>query len=187
MCTPEAYVILTIASAATSYAASSAAANAQEAAAQQSYDLTKANAEQSAMNQYRQIRQRQAQENEKSAQEIQEVSRRALKARSTAMVQAAEKGVSGRNIADLFQDFERQESEYRNISLRNRAFRELAYDDQLEAVRLGTQSRIINALPAPVAKPSFIATALKVGGQIAGGLNDFQDPDPAQGVPQETG
>ena len=187
MCTPTAFVALTIASGIASYSAARASANAQEAAAQQSYDLNKANAEQSAMNQYRQIRQRQAQENEKSAQEIQEVSRRALKARSTAMVQAAEKGVSGRNIADLFQDFERQESEYRNISLRNRAFRELAYDDQLEAVRLGTQSRIINALPAPVAKPSLIATALKIGGQIAGGVGDFQDPDPAQGVPQGTG
>ena len=178
MCTPTAFIALTIAQGAASSAGARATASAQEAAAQQSYDLNKANAEQSAMNQYRQIRQRQAQENEKSAQEIQEVSRRALKARSTAMVQAAEKGVSGRNIADLFQDFERQESEYRNISLRNRAFREMAYDDQLEAVRLGTQSRIINALPAPVAKPSFIATALRVGGQIAGGIGDFQDPNP---------
>ncbi len=187
MCTPEAFIALTIAQGAASYAGASANARAQEAAAKQSYDLTKANAEQSAMNQYRQIRQRQAQENEKSAQEIQEVSRRALKARSTAMVQAAEKGVSGRNIADLFQDFERQESEYRNISLRNRAFRELAYDDQLEAVRLGTQSRIINALPTPVAKPSLIATALKIGGQIAGGLGDFKDPDSSYpAVPEDT-
>ena len=71
MCTPEAFIALTIAQGAASYAGARATASAQEAAAQQSYDLTKANAEQSAMNQYRQIRQRQAQENEKSAQEFQ--------------------------------------------------------------------------------------------------------------------
>ena len=177
MCTPEAYIALTIASAATSYASASASAKGQ----QKQYEYNAELAEQSSRNQYNQIRQRQAQENEKSSQEISEVSRRALKARSTAMVQAAEKGVGGRNIQDLFQDFERQESEYRNISLRNRAFRELAYEDQLESIRLGTQSRIINALPTQ-AKPSFLGTALKIGGQIAGGLGDFNDPDPEREI-----
>lgn len=173
MCTPDAFIALTIASGAASYASARSSAVGQ----QKQYEYNAQLAEQSARNQYNQIRQRQAQENEKSSQEISEVSRRALKARSTAMVQAAEKGVGGRNIQDLLQDFERQESEYRNISLRNRAFRELAYEDQLESIRLGTQSRIINALPTQ-AKPSFLGTALKIGGQIAGGLGDFDDPDP---------
>ena len=173
LATKEALVVSTIASAAVSYAGASATARAE----QKQFDYNAQLAEQSARNQYNQIRQRQAQENEKSSQEISEVSRRALKARSTAMVQAAEKGVGGRNIQDLLQDFERQESEYRNISLRNRAFRELAYEDQLESIRLGTQSRIINALPTQ-AKPSLIGTALKIGGTLLRDFNDFNDPDP---------
>ena len=177
MCTPEAFIVMTIAQGAASYASASATAKTQ----QQQYEYNAQLAEQSARNQYNQIRQRQAQENEKSSQEISEVSKRALKARSVAMVQAAEKGVSGRNIQDLLQDYERQESEYRNISLRNRAYRELAYEDQLESIRLGTQSRIINAMPTQ-AKPSFLGTALKIGGQLAVGLNDFDDPDPFKEV-----
>ena len=177
LATKEALVVSTIASAAVSYAGASATARAE----QKQFDYNAQLAEQSARNQYNQIRQRQAQENEKSSQEISEVSRRALKARSTAMVQAAEKGVGGRNIQDLLQDFERQESEYRNISLRNRAFRELAYEDQLESIRLGTQSRIINALPTQ-AKPSLIGTALRIGGSLAGQLNDFNDPDPEREI-----
>lgn len=173
----EALVASTIASAAVSYAGASASARSQ----QKQFDYNAQLAEQSARNQYNQIRQRQAQEDAKTTQEISEVSRRALKARSIAMVQAAERGIGGRNIQDLFQDFERQEAEYRVNSRKNQAYRNLAFEDQLNAIRLGTQSRIINALPTQ-AKPSIIGTALKIGGSLLRDFNDFDDPDPNREV-----
>ena len=115
-------------------------------------------------NQTRQARQRQVQEREAAASEINEVYREARKRVATAQVAGAEAGVAGGSLQALINDFHRQQLEFGTNVNRNLEFRENNIEDQLESVRLGTQANIENLQFMPAQRPSYLGAALRIAG-----------------------
>ena len=132
-------------------------------------------------NQTRQARERQIQEREAAANEINEVYREARKRVATAQAAGAEAGVAGGSLQALINDFHRQQLEFGTNVNRNLEFRENNIEDQLESVRLGAQANIENLQFMPAERPSFLGAALRIGSGALGAYGKFKQnwgPDP---------
>ena len=144
-------------------------------------------------NQTRQARERQIQEREAAANEINEVYREARKRVATAQAAGAEAGVAGGSLQALINDFHRQQLEFGTNVNRNLEFRENNIEDQLESVRLGAQANIENLQFMPAARPSFLGAALRIGSAGLGAYNQYMTniggwgPAPNTGVFGSTG
>ena len=144
-------------------------------------------------NQTRQARERQLQEREAAANEINEVYREARKRVATAQAAGAEAGVAGGSLQALINDFHRQQLEFGTNVNRNLEFRENNIEDQLESVRLGAQANIENLQFMPAARPSFLGAALRIGSAGLGAYNQYMTniggwgPAPNTGVFGSTG
>lgn len=123
-------------------------------------------ANESFLQQARQVNYRLQEEDEKASQDIQQVQREAAQARATARVSAGEAGVSGLSVENLFADFYRQEAAYRDSVRRNRQFGRLQAKEDIKGLRAQAQGRIASLrpyLPEPVVRPNFMGTALEIG------------------------
>ena len=139
-------------------------------------------------NQSRQARERQLQEREAAANEINAVYRESRKRIATAQVAGSEAGVAGGSLQALLNDFHRQHLEFGTNVHRNLEFREDNIEDQLESVRLGAQANIENLQFMPAARPSFLGAALRIGSAGLGAYNQYMTntggwgPSPGAGV-----
>lgn len=134
-------------------------------------------------NQTRQARDRQLQMREAAANEINEVYRESRKRVSTAQVAGAEGGVAGASLQALINDMHRQNLEFGMTTRRNLEFQENNIEDQLEAVRIGTQGQIESLQFMPAAKPSFLGAALRIGAGAFSAYSQFnQNWGPAPGA-----
>lgn len=122
------------------------------------------------------------QEREAAADEISRVSSEGRKAASLAQLSAAERGVSGQGIDQIYADFESQELRYQTQVERSLSYREDAIRRNLEAARMGAQADINNLQFMPRSGPNLLAGALQVGGAAFGAYQNasFQGPNPNQ-------
>ena len=149
-------------------------ASAQNAMMEQRQRLGTESALANFANQTRQARDRQIQQREAAAQQINEVYRESRKRISTAQVAGAEGGVAGASLQALINDFHRQNLEFGTDTRRNLQFAEANIEDQLESARIGAQANIQNLQFMPAARPSFLGAALRIGGAGLGAYQQYQ-------------
>tara|TARA_R100001082_G_scaffold77065_1_gene44937 strand:- start:4843 stop:5472 length:630 start_codon:yes stop_codon:yes gene_type:complete len=153
-------------------AASYTAGRRQARASRRAYAASSASATSAAQRQFGYGRKQQAQEFEKMAEEIQNVSRERKIKQSTLSTSAMESGITGQSFNQLLDDFERQELEFQTNSERNFDIFSDNLEDQFHEVSIGTRDRIENLRSKVIAPPSFLATALQIG---TGALNAYQN------------
>ena len=131
-------------------------------------------------NQVRQASVRISQEQEAAADEIGKVASEGRKAAALAGLSAAERGVTGQSVDQIFNDFEAQELRYQTQVRRSLSFRQQAIRDNLEQARRGMQSNIMNLQFMPRTGPNLLAGALQIAGQAYGAYENyrFRGPDP---------
>tara|TARA_Y100000114_G_scaffold117177_1_gene111541 strand:- start:1615 stop:2232 length:618 start_codon:yes stop_codon:yes gene_type:complete len=136
-------------------------------------------------NQARQASARERQEEEAAADEIGKVASEGRKAAALASLSAAERGVTGQGIDQIFNDFEAQELRYQTQVRRSLSFRQQAIRDNLEQARRGAQANIMNLQFMPRTGPNLLAGALQIAGQAYGTYNQFrfQGPSPRTTAP----
>ena len=123
-------------------------------------------AQESYLQQAQQVNLRQQQEGEKASQAIQSTQVDALQAKATARVAAGESGVSGLSVENLLADFDRQNAIYRGSVRRNLEFSRQQSQEDIKGLRAQAEGRyqeIQPYLPEPIARPSFLGTALSIG------------------------
>lgn len=177
---------LSAATTAMSFIGQSQQASAQNAMMEQRQQLGTARALANYANQTRQARDRQLQMREAAANEINEVYRESRKRVSTAQVVGAEGGIAGASLQALINDMHRQNLEFGTATRRNLEFQENNIEDQLEAVRSGTQGQIESLQFMPAAKPSFLGAALRIGSGALSAYGQFNQnfgPAPDAGTP----
>ena len=162
-------------------------ASAQNAMMEQRQRLGTASALANYANQTRQARDRQIQQREAAAQQINEVYRESRKRISTARVAGAEGGVSGSSLQALINDFHRQNLEFGTDTRRNLQFAEANIEDQLESARIGAQANIQNLQFMPAERPSFLGAALRIGGAGLGAYTQYRTNIVGWGPAPDTG
>ena len=191
MCDPASMAIasfaVTGASTAASFYGQQQQADAQDAFNRQRQQTGTSRALANYANQTRQARERQIQEREAAANEINEVYREARKRVATAQVAADDSGVQGGSLQALINDFNRQQLEFGTNVNRNLEFRENNIEDQLESVRLGAQANIENLQFMPAARPSFLGAALRIGSAGLGAYNQYMTNTGQWGPSPDTG
>tara|TARA_R100001510_G_C7652422_1_gene210249 strand:- start:485 stop:1090 length:606 start_codon:yes stop_codon:yes gene_type:complete len=153
------------------------AARAQSKASRRAYELGSERAIAAFSRQTLQSQERQQQEEEKIANEINAIVQERISRQSTLETSAGESGVAGQTLELLLQDFERQETEYRINASRSFDYFSDNMADQLEEVRLGTRDRIENMAAQIKPRPSSLTTALQIGGGV---LNAYSQSGLAQ-------
>lgn len=142
----------------------------QQAKAQSAYQRQASIAEQQrALQEQRAIRMRQGQEQEATNREINEMSKKAREAVSTAQVSAGEAGVSGLSVDALLQDYENQSLAYNMGLTRQQEMRDVQTGLALTDAGFRTVNRQIG-INQPVRKPSFLEGGL---GVASSGLSGF--------------
>jgi hypothetical protein len=149
-------------------------ADAQNEMAARRQELGTARALENYANQTRQARDRQLQEREAAAHEINTVHREARRRIATAQVAAGEGGVAGASLTHLMNDFHRKDLEFATNVNRNLQFREANIEDQLESIRSGTQGQIENLMYMPTPGPSFLGAALRIGSSALGAYGQYK-------------
>jgi uncharacterized protein HemX len=143
----------------------------QQAKAQSAYQRQASIAErQRALQEQRSIRMRQGQEQEATNREINEMSKKAREAVSTAQVSAGESGVSGLSVDALLQDYENQSLAYNMGLTRQQEMRDVQTGLALTDAGFRTVSNQIG-INRPVSKPSFLEGALSVA---SSGLSGYR-------------
>ena len=117
----------------------------------------------------RSIRIRQAQEQEATAREIGEVSKKAREAMATATVSAGESGVAGLSVDALLDDYTRQEATYRMGVTRQQEMKDLQTGLALTDAGFRSQNRLID-INRPINRPSFLTGAVNVASSGLSGL-----------------
>jgi len=118
----------------------------------------------------RSIRIRQAQEQEATAREIGEVSKKAREAMATATVSAGESGVAGLSVDALLDDYVRQEATYRMGVTRQQEMKDLQTGLALTDAGFRSQNRLID-INRPINRPSFLTGAVNVA---SSGLSGYR-------------
>jgi len=122
----------------------------------------------------RSARMRQAQEQEATAREIGEVSKKAREAMATASVSAGESGVAGLSVDALLDDYVRQEADYRMGVTRQQEMKNLQTELALTDAGLRSQNRLID-INRPINRPSFLTGAMNVASSaISGGRTGLE-------------
>lgn len=169
MCDPVSLGVASLALGATT-AGASFMGQRQQAKAQSAYQRQASIAEQQrALQEQRAIRMRQGQEQEATNREINEMSKKAREAVSTAQVSAGEAGVSGLSVDALLQDYENQSLAYNMGLTRQQEMRDVQTGLALTDAGFRTVNRQIG-INQPVRKPSFLEGGL---GVASSGLSGF--------------
>ena len=113
---------------------------------------------------------RQAQEQEATARELEQVSRKSQEALARARVSAGEAGVAGASVQALMDDYTRQEAGYRSALARQQELSAVGTQLGLEQAGLASQQRLIS-IQQPIDRPSFLTAGL---GAISGGLSGYR-------------
>jgi hypothetical protein len=117
-----------------------------------------------ARNQYEQLSERETQERERTAANIDSIGREATRASGLARTAAGESGVTGASVGALEQDIRRQESRGTLAAQRSLTFNARQLEAQRRATRSQTQGRILQTTPDPVNRPDYFGAALRIGG-----------------------
>ena len=115
---------------------------------------------QSQQNTFSQLGDLQAQQAAAAAAEISSIRRESELAQSTVAAGAAEAGVGGASLTAIFDDFERQESEFVTAQELNLQFAQQQAQTEKVAAQIGTSGRLIAALPSQVPRPNLFGAAL---------------------------
>ena len=141
----------------------------QQAKAQAAYQAQAAAAEQQrALQEQSSIRMQQAQQQEATARELEQVSRKSREALARARVSAGEAGVAGASVTALMDDYTRQEARYRAATLRQQELTGVGTQLGLEQAGLASQQRLIG-INQPINKPSVLGAVLQAGSQAMSG------------------
>ena len=141
----------------------------QQAKAQAAYQAQAAAAEQQrALQEQSSIRMQQAQQQEATARELEQVSRKSREALARARVSAGEAGVAGASVTALMDDYTRQEAGYRAATLRQQELTGVGTQLGLEQAGLASQQRLIG-INQPINKPSVLGAVLQAGSQAMSG------------------
>lgn len=127
-------------------------------------------AQEAYLQQAHQVNLRQQQEEEKASQETQSAQIEAMQARARVRVASGEAGVSGLSVDNLIADFYRQEDVYKQGIQRNVDFSRQQSQEDIKGLRAQAEGRyqaIQPYLPEPIARPSFLGTALQIGANAA--------------------
>jgi len=143
----------------------------QQAKQQMAYQRQASIAEQKRAQQEQQsIRMRQGQENEATAREINEMSKKAREAVATAKVSAGEAGVSGLSVDALLTDYENQSLAYNMGLTRQQEMKDVQTGLALTDAGFRTMNNQIG-INRPVNRPSFLEGALSVA---SSGLSGYR-------------
>jgi len=104
-------------------------------------------ANRSAFAQYGAINQRDFETSVHTGDEMKKVEQDALMARGRIGAAVAEAGVAGNSVEALFNDFYRQEGEYKSILEQNEKFQRTQSTFEKQAVHLGHEARLVNSAP----------------------------------------
>ena len=142
----------------------------QQAKAQAAYQAQAAAAEQQrALQEQSSIRMQQAQQQEATARELEQVSRKSREALARARVSAGEAGVAGASVTALMDDYTRQEAGYRAATLRQQELTGVGTQLGLEQAGLASQQRLIG-IQQPINRPSLLVSGLQA---VSGGLSGY--------------
>lgn len=120
------------------------------------------------------IRMRQGQEQEATAREINEMSKKAREASATAVVSAGESGVSGLSVDALLNDYTRQELAYNMGITRKQEMKDVQTGLALTDAGFRTVNNQIG-INRPVSKSSFLEGALSIGSSAISGARTGLD------------
>jgi hypothetical protein len=154
MCVALISVVAAVASSLVGYAGQMANYKAQ----QQYYEQNAKAARVATVNRYASIQNRQLQEHDAAAQQVQQSKLEAMKARSTARTAAGEAGVTGLSVEALLQDLSAQEGRYEASVAQNYQMNQQYLRGEMEATQDQGIARI-NSVPYPT-KPSFGAALI---------------------------
>jgi len=155
----------------------------QQAKAQAAYQAQAAAAEQQrALQEQSSIRMQQAQQQEATARELEQVSRKSREALARARVSAGEAGVAGASVTALMDDYTRQEAGYRAATLRQQELTGVGTQLGLEQAGLASQQRLIG-INQPINKPSVLGAVLQAGSQAMSGYATGQGISSRMGSP----
>jgi hypothetical protein len=197
LCSCEATTVLMIAGIAVAAASTGASlyAQSEQADAQADYQVKLAEARNKeisenyvlATNAYQMqvnsLNRRVDQEQERMASEEEKNAIRAAQARATVRTASGEAGVSGVSVNALLRDFMAQESRYREGLHRQNEFLREGIEDNKEAAKQTAQGRNVAIQPiiaSPIAQPQYLAETLKLGSNIFGQVNAYQNQKPSQ-------
>ena len=170
MCDPVSLGVAGLALGATT-AGASFAGQRQQAKRQMAYQKQASIAEQKrAQQEQTSIRMRQGQENEATAREINEMSKQAREAVSTAKVSAGESGVSGVSVDALLTDYENQSLAYNMGITRQQEMKDVQAGLAMTDAGFRTVNNQIG-INRPVSRPSFLEGALSVA---SSGLSGYR-------------
>jgi hypothetical protein len=97
----------------------------------------------------------------------------ASSARGSAAAQAAERGVSGNSVEELYNEFAAIDAANRHVLATNRQWRERQAYEEMLALEADTKNAIASATPQAVPRPSPLALGLTIGGTAAQGINSY--------------
>ena len=164
MCNPAALAIIAAASAVSTFAGQRRQANLQ---ARHQRWATKAEQQRALMAQST-LRRQQAQQEEASNREMAEVSIKSREAMSRARTSAGEAGVAGQSVANLMDDYMRQEADYRALAFRQQELIGEETGLALSDAGFQSQANLIN-INRPINKPDFLTGALGAAQSAASG------------------
>lgn len=149
-------------------------AQSQQAAYQNRLAIATAeNAKQATINDYNQSALRDAQEEAAAAQQVQAGSREAARARATLRTSAGEAGVAGVSLAALERDFYAQELRNQDVINQNLRWQRQQAGMDRKSIHSTGVSRRNQAASSMMARPSFLGTALQVGGDVMTAGNKY--------------
>jgi hypothetical protein len=135
------------------------------------YAATAKASRQALIQNYADLRARQAQESYKASQEIQAVALESMRAQSTARASALGAGVTGLSLQGLTDEYVRQQSLFVTATqYQQRAVQQQLYRQGLGA-RAQAESRTLAATPQPVATPSLAAAGIGAAASAASWLS----------------
>lgn len=113
----------------------------------------------------RKVRAQEAQDNIIASKEIEQATKRAMKAKATARVSAGEAGVTGLSVQALLDDYTKQEAEFRFGLQQQRRFNKVARDLGMETAELAYQNNY-SSINQPIEQVNYLAEGLNLAGNL---------------------
>lgn len=161
MCDPVTMTVMAVAQTGMSISAQKQSAKAQK---KQQEAATKRLNQQHLM-QMRKVRAQEAQDNIVATKEIEQATKRVMKAKATARLSASEGGVTGNVVQGLLNDYARQEAEFRFGLQEQRRFNKVARDLGMETAALNYQNNFAS-INQPIPEVNYAAEALNLAGNL---------------------
>lgn len=130
------------------------------------YAENKVAADANAVLAYQQIQLRQEQEGERAAQAIDAAHRQATLAGGRLITSMAEAGVAGNTAAALLGDFQRQEADYVQTTIRNKAFLDDQFRLEMQGVEYRRRAQVLSGTSSPLSGPDFLNVGARLGAQL---------------------